>query len=413
MSLPTRDQLNDEVDRLFAQQFPDAPTRLDPDDPEHSSWIDAWLVIRDELLNDWVDEAFAGYFPDAGRLDPDDPDHAQLIDYWKDIRDQIRDGGPGRYSWNGHPDGDQQDLRATSVDHDPAGGWVVTFDRQISVEQAEVFLWPGGKPNGVRVVKIASNQAHLRGLSIDAVQTMNPEVAARIQPTVLTADPRTDPSSDPSSGSSPDTDIDVEMDETTEAQIAEWTEHVLHGGHALGSTAEVVEDLAKATAHIAGHAGKAAVVLKAAEVVSKVLGPVGHVCTVISAVYEVVDAFRSEKRRQHSRGFVYGVMWQALDEPDHIPAFDPGISYSAEELRAAFVQGVAEGRTKAQDPLVRNQVILAVATLGLSSGLGDFYAANEVLSQLWRATRERSPGDSDTDTIRWPVPYDHKLLGIP
>jgi hypothetical protein len=63
--------------------------------------------------------------------------------------------------------------------------------------------------------------------------------------------------------------------------------------------------------------------------------------------------------------------------------------------------------------VLRNKIILAVATRGLTTELGDFYAANEIISELWRSSRERTPGDSDTDTIPWPVPNDYRLLGIP
>lgn len=412
MALPTRDELNAEVDRRFAEQFPDAPARLDDADPAHATWIEAWTGIRDEILNGWVDEVFARWFPDAGRLDPENPEHAQLIDYWTDIRDQIRDGVSGRWDWSGDSGGDQETLRAVSVDRDPAGGWQVGFNRPVTVEEAETFLWSGGRPDGVVLEPDSGDRVRMRGLSIEAVQRMNPDVADQIDPTVITADLPRDPSDPTPGGGDPGT-IDVEIDESTRARIAEWTEKVLHGGHELSSTVEVVELLSEATAHIVGHASKAAVLARAAGVVSKVLGPVGYIFTVIWVAWAVVDAFREERRRQHRRGFVYGVMWQALDEPDHIPEFDPGITYSADELREAFQEGVADGRAKARDAVLRNQVILAVATHGLRSGLGDFNAANEIISELWRSHREDSPGDSDTDTIPWPVPNDYRLLGIP
>lgn len=413
MALATRDELHDEVDRRFGQQFPDAPERLDDDDPGHAAWIEAWLAIRDEVLHDWVDQVFARWFPDAGRLDPDNPDDAQLIDYWTDIRDQIRDGVPGCYDWSGDPGGGQEGLRAISVDRDPAGGWVVGFDRPVTVEEAEAFLWPGGRPDGVQLEPRSGDRVHLRGLDIDAVQRMSPDVAGQIEPPVITADPPRDPSDPPPGGGGGAGEIEVEIDEPTRARIAEWTETVLHGGHELSATVEVVELLSEATAHIMGHASKAAVLARAAGIVSRVLGPVGNIFTVIWVAWAVIDAFREERRRQHRRGFVYGVMWQALDEEDHIPEFDPGITYSGEELREAFQEGVAEGRATATDTVLRNQIILAVATRGLSSGLGDFNAANEIISELWRSHRERAPGESDTDTIPWPVPNDYRVLGIP
>ncbi|MGI8993335.1 MAG: hypothetical protein ACR2FP_03435 [Nocardioidaceae bacterium] len=404
MSLPTRDQLHEEVDRRFADQFPDAPTRLDPDDPDQASWIDSWLAIRDEILNDWVDEVFARFFPGAGKLDPDDPADSTLIDYWIDIRDQIRDGSPGQWSWDGDPTARAQ-LGVQSVEHDPAGGWVVTFDREASVDEAQAFLWRGGTPAGVRVESRSTSSVHLSGLSIEAMQAMTPEVSRQIKPDVLTADP---PAGEGTTSTSPD--VDVELDAETEAKISEWTKHALEGTHVLASTAEVAEYLTEAAATIAGHATKVATVAKVAGAVSKVLGPIGHVAMIITIAWEVIDAFKSERRGSVRQGFVYGVMWESLGEPDHLPKFEPGITYSAEEHEEAFKAGIAEGRAKAKDPKLRNQIILAVATLSLSSGYGDYYAANEVLSQLWRAYREPSPGASDTDTIRWPVPYDRNPL---
>ena len=101
MALPTRDQLNAEVDRQFHEGYPQAPEQLDPNDPEQASWVEAWTSLRDQTVNAWTDSVFYSFFPNAGRLDPGNPDDAQLIEYWTDIRDQIRDGAPGRFSWDG------------------------------------------------------------------------------------------------------------------------------------------------------------------------------------------------------------------------------------------------------------------------------------------------------------------------
>src|SRR5436190_5386658 len=351
MALPTREQLNTEVDRRFHEQFPHAPERLDPSDPAQAAWIEVWREIRDEFLNAWTDHIFAGFFPDAGTLDPKNSGDARLIDYWTDIRDQIRDGRPGRYSWDGDPTASQAGFQVTSVDHDPSGGWVVTFDRAVTIDQARQFLWPNGVPDGVQVVADEPEKIHLHGLSIEAVQSMTPEVSGRITPSVLTSDPAGDPTTarhgDPT-GAPDATRVDVELDETTKARIAEWTEHVLHGGHALASTAEVTEYLAEAVSHLTGSAGRAAVMAEAVGTVTAVLGPISDALFVIWAGYQVVDAFMSEKRLEKQQGFVYGVMWQALDEPNHLPQFVDGITYSADEHRDAFLEGVAEGRAKAQ-----------------------------------------------------------------
>lgn len=403
MSLPTREQLHDEVDRRFAEQYPEAPTRLDPEDAAHASWIESWLAIRDEILHDWVDDVFARFFPDAGKLDPDDSADAFLVDYWLDIRDQIRDGVEGRYGWDGDPTVPAQ-LSVPSVTRDPAGGWVVRFDRALTVEKAQAYLWTSGTPDGVQVESTAANEVKLSGLSTGALQAMRPEVARQIQPSVLTSDP-------PPDGTTPTPpDEDVELDAVAVEKINEWLKHALEATHALGSVAEVTESIAMTVKHLAPHSKKAALFLRIGEAAAKYLGPVGYLATIIVVVYEVIDAFKSERRGSVKQGFVYGLMWEALDEPDHIPNFEPGITYSAEEHEEAFKAGIADGRAKAKDPVVRNKIILAVVSVSLSSGLGEYYAANEVLSALWRRHREPSPGDSDTDKIRWPDPYDRNPL---
>ncbi len=70
MTIPTQAQLYEEVDRRFAAEYPNAPTRLDPDDPDQAPYVMEWLRIRDEVLIEWTDYVFAEFFPHAGRLDP-------------------------------------------------------------------------------------------------------------------------------------------------------------------------------------------------------------------------------------------------------------------------------------------------------------------------------------------------------
>ena len=103
-TLPTPRQLNAEVDRRFREFFPDAPKRLDPNDPKQAKLVDTWLGLRDAILNEWTDRVFFSFFPHAPkRLDPNRSDDAPLIDFWTDIRRQIRDGPPGRYHWGPQP----------------------------------------------------------------------------------------------------------------------------------------------------------------------------------------------------------------------------------------------------------------------------------------------------------------------
>lgn len=85
-TLPTRPQLNAEVDRIFREFFPNAPKRLDPNDPTQADLVDTWLGIRDGILDQWTDIIFFSFFPNAPKkLDPSKPDDAQLIEFWGDI----------------------------------------------------------------------------------------------------------------------------------------------------------------------------------------------------------------------------------------------------------------------------------------------------------------------------------------
>lgn len=88
------------VELRFRELAPDAPVRLDPDDPAHGTMIRQWHQAHHEVLSKLTDQAFFGYYPQApARLDPADPEHATFIEYWKDIAEQI-DGRPGRYDWS-------------------------------------------------------------------------------------------------------------------------------------------------------------------------------------------------------------------------------------------------------------------------------------------------------------------------
>ena len=100
MALPTREELLSHVELRFYELAPDAPIRLDPNDPSHQVMIRQWHQAHHEVLSKLTDQAFFGYYPQApARLDPADPEHATYIEYWKDIAEQI-DGRPGRYDWS-------------------------------------------------------------------------------------------------------------------------------------------------------------------------------------------------------------------------------------------------------------------------------------------------------------------------
>jgi len=100
MTLPSREDFFSHVDFRFRELAPEAPVRLDPNDPSHGTMIRQWHQAHHEVLSKMTDEAFFAFFPDApAHLDPADPGHSTLIEYWKDIASQIDSGRPGRHDW--------------------------------------------------------------------------------------------------------------------------------------------------------------------------------------------------------------------------------------------------------------------------------------------------------------------------
>jgi hypothetical protein len=321
-------------------------------------------------------------------------------------------------------------------------GWDVTLEGYTEASAAGAYLWPKGIPAGITVTPLIVvtepsqvGEFEITGLTINALESMEPAVASRIaDASVMTADDGSSGDSGSADHSGGATDgtapkVDIHLDETTKEQIEEWIKEGLDGTHEIADVAEVTTYLAKAVANATGvpvaessfaevAAGEgassvgeaAAAVAEALEVVNAALGPIGGIALVVWVGFEVVEAFKSERRSEVIQGFAYGTMWQALNEPDHLPKFAPGLTYSADELQEAFVEGVANGRDKARDVVTRNKIILAVARESLRSDL-PLDAAQQVLSAIWRANREHSPGDSDTDYIVWPQPSDRTVLG--
>jgi hypothetical protein len=149
MTLPTREQIYDEVDATFFDlRHPDRPrVRLDPDDPAQAQLIEEWNEIYRDHLNNWVDHIFRKFFPHAPeRLDPNNPDDANLIEYWIDIRDTIRDGTPSQYNWNDEPStpgtSSSADATATPTAADPArpGGEAPDTDVEMDEDKFKEFL---------------------------------------------------------------------------------------------------------------------------------------------------------------------------------------------------------------------------------------------------------------------------------
>jgi hypothetical protein len=408
---PTRAELNTEVDRQFHEQHPEAPDKLDADDPGQADLRKDWLEIRKTVVNEWTNKVFFEHFPAAGKLDPEDPADKLLVAYWLDIRNQIRDGAKPRWDWSSTdaPQGATANLLSVTAD---SGGYLLTFDGAIDGDAVGQLLWAEGVPAGVTLTEKSPTTFQLSGLTSDSYQSMNPAVAGMIaEAGIVTAEPW-DPTAAHSGGTGTTPPVGV-VDEKTKEELESHFEEWLEGVHVLASTEEVASYLTWAGAHLAGDTATA---VSAAEIVEFVAGdilaPLGGIALVVWSGFQVIDAFKSERRLEEQQGFAYGVMWEAMNEPDHLPKFAPGMTYSAEEHEEAFVSGVARGREKARDPKVRNRIIIAVAIKSQQTGFGDLWAGQQVLGEIWRANREHTPGDTDKDLLDWPQPPDRTVLGF-
>jgi hypothetical protein len=94
MTIPTREELYEAVDREFRSSFPDAPLKLSRSGA-HAEWRTNWLIMRDWLLNDTVNRVYWERYPDAPlKIDPENPDHNPYVNGWLEIRDAIMSSSP-------------------------------------------------------------------------------------------------------------------------------------------------------------------------------------------------------------------------------------------------------------------------------------------------------------------------------
>ena len=195
MALPTREQVNQAVDEQFFQQHPDAPRKLDPNDPTQAELVASWLALRDQLLNEWTDQYFFSFYPSApARLNDNDPADHDLIEFWNDIHHQLLTGEAGRWSWDAPPSATASSapaLEVVSVEANPGRtGFVIQFNRATDVLEVEAFLWPGQSlPVGCSVSVDPGASRAVVETTLAALTTMRTDVANAIsQAGILTAD---------------------------------------------------------------------------------------------------------------------------------------------------------------------------------------------------------------------------------
>ncbi|HEY6910844.1 MAG TPA: N-acetylmuramoyl-L-alanine amidase [Myxococcales bacterium] len=200
-----------------------------------------------------------------------------------------------------------------------------------------------------------------------------------------------------------------EPPEELKDKLREWTKRVIEGGKTIGTVAEI---LSYWTAEASSFSAAAVEVPAIAATILEFLGPIGAILGVIIVIGETIRAFGTGLRRQYQRGYCYGLMWRSLDMDSQIPNFIDWLDDSAEELRASFVKGVEDGRMRALDVPVRNQILLLVALETAKGVVSPSLAPQPVLQQLWYKIREHVPGDSEHEwPIGWPRPDDMHPLG--
>jgi hypothetical protein len=199
MALPTHAQMNEAVDARFFEQHPDAPRKLDPNDPAQAPLVADWLKIRDDMLNEWTDYYFFEFYPDAPRqLDSNDPAHHDLIEFWNDIHHQLLTGQPGRWSWDSAVPrtadaSAEPPLQHVSVEAIPdRTGFIVHFNRPTGVLEVEAYVWPGQDHLpvgcGVEVSPQGASQATIQ-TTVTALSIMRPDLANEMsQLGILTAE---------------------------------------------------------------------------------------------------------------------------------------------------------------------------------------------------------------------------------
>jgi hypothetical protein len=106
-----------------------------------------------EFLNRMVDAHFFRFFPQAPeKLDPNDPAHANFVEYWLDLRDKIEDK-PHKYDWSDEPKVGDENAPATPADNPaPAGGSGTAPSTGVHMDESEFKEWVDHALEGAHVI---------------------------------------------------------------------------------------------------------------------------------------------------------------------------------------------------------------------------------------------------------------------
>jgi hypothetical protein len=235
-------------------------------------------------------------------------------------------------------------------------GWEVTLQGYTEPGAVGTYLWPGGVPAGVTItvstVVLEPSQVgifELSGITIDALQTMDPAAANWFaQASVLTADqPGPDDGSQSAGSSAGSAGPSTPPSPEDQAHVTElWNEFITDGAHtALEIASWFAQEDGAFLAFFDGFAG-----------------PAGDIVMLYNLFSAVIEAFQEELKGMTQQGYIYGLLLQAADLPTPTPEMDTGFTlpmHSFEEMSAAFMEGLANGRQDAQGDIKLNNAIAA------------------------------------------------------
>lgn len=275
------------------------------------------------------------------------------------------------------------DYSPISLEH-TGSGWLLKINGFTEESAVGAYIWPSGIPHGVTITAgLVITEPHpsgdftITGVTFEALQAMDPWWSGYFsENNILTADPSPSPGSGAGHGQHPAPAMPGAEDKE---RAHELQEKVLDGAHGVFTVGEIVGMFAEEGSTVA--------------LVGEVAGGFGDILAVAVVLYETWHAFGQGLRNEENRGAMYGLVWQVIGHADQDPVYnedDPNpfgekLPWdSFEEMKQAFVDGVANGRAMAGDPRTHNRVAAAIAWQMYANGYDENMAASMVLNEVWQ-----------------------------
>jgi hypothetical protein len=137
---------------------------------------------------------------------------------------------------------------------------------------------------------------------------------------------------------------------------------------------------------------------------------IGHVAMIAMVIMELHTAFGTGERVEAQSGFVYGLMWEVTGHVDvdrdqnPMTAFQPHGWDSADDLRGAWNQGVAEGREMARDPKVHEAIGAAIRYEHDHETKASVASPEQkIMNMIWEKVHGKNPALEGTG-LSWEMP---------